>query len=98
METVANDSGALFIKGTGLWLESAIEQLILDHRRIEVGIARVSARQILAHRAVGRQEQHARHVLTVRAELFLQPRSGLVLVLMHHHELGGRARNGGLLE
>jgi flavin reductase (DIM6/NTAB) family NADH-FMN oxidoreductase RutF len=28
METVSYDSGAVFIKGTGLWLESAIEQLI----------------------------------------------------------------------
>ena len=28
LETVSNASGAVFIKGTGLWLESAIEQLI----------------------------------------------------------------------
>lgn len=28
METVSYESGAVFIKGTGLWLESAIEQLI----------------------------------------------------------------------
>ena len=28
LETVSRDSGAVFIKGTGLWLESAIEQLI----------------------------------------------------------------------
>ena len=28
LETVSNDSGAVFIKGTALWLESAIEQLI----------------------------------------------------------------------
>ncbi|MCV7409968.1 oxidoreductase [Mycobacterium florentinum] len=28
METVSYDSGAVFIKGTGLWLESAIEQII----------------------------------------------------------------------
>jgi flavin reductase (DIM6/NTAB) family NADH-FMN oxidoreductase RutF len=28
LETVSNDSGAVFIKGTGLWLESAVEQLI----------------------------------------------------------------------
>src|SRR5215470_12002521 len=28
METVSYESGAVFIKGTGLWLESAIEQII----------------------------------------------------------------------
>ena len=28
LETVSSESGAVFIKGTGLWLESAIEQLI----------------------------------------------------------------------
>ena len=28
METVSNDRGAVFMKGTGLWLESAIEQLV----------------------------------------------------------------------
>ncbi len=28
LETVSNDSGAVFVKGTGLWLESAVEQLI----------------------------------------------------------------------
>jgi len=28
LETVSNASGAVFIQGTGLWLESAIEQLI----------------------------------------------------------------------
>jgi len=28
LETVSNHSGAVFIKGTGLWLESAVEQLI----------------------------------------------------------------------
>ncbi|WAC91244.1 flavin reductase family protein [Mycobacterium sp. Aquia_213] len=28
METVSYESGAVFIKGTGLWLESAIEQVI----------------------------------------------------------------------
>ena len=28
LETVSNDSGAVFIKGTALWLESAIEQVI----------------------------------------------------------------------
>ncbi|MEY8018431.1 MULTISPECIES: flavin reductase family protein [Mycobacterium] len=28
LETVSNDSGAVFIKGTGLWLESAVEQLV----------------------------------------------------------------------
>lgn len=28
LETVSKESGAVFIKGTGLWLESAIEQLV----------------------------------------------------------------------
>src|ERR1700761_9580967 len=28
LETVSKDSGAVFIRGTGLWLESAIEQLV----------------------------------------------------------------------
>ena len=28
LETVSSDSGAVFIKGTALWLESAVEQLI----------------------------------------------------------------------
>ncbi len=28
LETVSTDSGAVFIKGTGLWLESSVEQLI----------------------------------------------------------------------
>ncbi|MFY2859354.1 flavin reductase family protein [Mycobacterium sp. THU-M104] len=28
LETVSNDAGAVFVKGTGLWLESAVEQLI----------------------------------------------------------------------
>ncbi|MDT5366145.1 MAG: hypothetical protein QOC62_576, partial [Mycobacterium sp.] len=28
LETVSNSSGAVFIQGTGVWLESAIEQLI----------------------------------------------------------------------
>ena len=28
LETVSNDSNAVFIKGTGLWLESAVEQLV----------------------------------------------------------------------
>ena len=28
MQTVSNTGGAVFIQGTGVWLESAIEQLI----------------------------------------------------------------------
>lgn len=28
LETVSSESGAVFIKGTGLWLESSVEQLI----------------------------------------------------------------------
>lgn len=33
LETVSNDAGAVFLKGTSVWLESAIEQLVVagDH-------------------------------------------------------------------
>jgi flavin reductase (DIM6/NTAB) family NADH-FMN oxidoreductase RutF len=61
METVSNDSGAVFIKGTGLWLESAIEQLVPagDHTivvlrvnevKVDAGVA-----PIVFHRSVFRR-------------------------------------------
>ena len=44
LETVSNDSGAVFIKGTALWLESAIEQLIPagDHVIVVVRVTEVT--------------------------------------------------------
>ena len=44
LETVSYTSGAVFIKGTGLWLESAIEQLIPagDHTIVVLRVAEVT--------------------------------------------------------
>lgn len=44
LETVSNDTGAVFIKGTGLWLESAIEQLIPagDHTIVVLRVSQVT--------------------------------------------------------
>ena len=44
LETVSNDSGAVFIKGTSLWLESAIEQLIPagDHTIVVLRVSEVT--------------------------------------------------------
>ena len=44
LETVSNDSGAVFIKGTALWLESAIEQLIPagDHTIVVLRVTEVT--------------------------------------------------------
>jgi flavin reductase (DIM6/NTAB) family NADH-FMN oxidoreductase RutF len=44
LETVSNDRGAVFIKGTGLWLESSIEQLIPagDHTIVVLRVAEVT--------------------------------------------------------
>ncbi|GLE53279.1 flavin reductase family protein [Mycobacterium montefiorense] len=44
MDTVSYDSGAVFIKGTGLWLESAIEQLIPagDHTIVVLRVSEVT--------------------------------------------------------
>ncbi len=44
LETVSRDSGAVFIKGTGLWLESAIEQLIPagDHTIVVLRVSEVT--------------------------------------------------------
>ena len=44
LETVSSASGAVFIKGTGLWLESAIEQLIPagDHIIVVLRVSEVT--------------------------------------------------------
>ncbi|WP_421842758.1 flavin reductase family protein [Mycobacterium sp.] len=44
LETVSNGAGAVFIKGTGLWLESAIEQLIPagDHTIVVLRVSHVT--------------------------------------------------------
>ncbi|OBJ83519.1 flavin reductase family protein [Mycobacterium asiaticum] len=44
LETVSCESGAVFIKGTGLWLESAIEQLIPagDHTIVVLRVNQVT--------------------------------------------------------
>ena len=61
LETVSNESGAVFIKGTSLWLESAIEQLVpagdhtivvlrVNHLQVDPEIA-----PIVFHRSVLRR-------------------------------------------
>jgi flavin reductase (DIM6/NTAB) family NADH-FMN oxidoreductase RutF len=52
LETVSSESGAVFIKGTGLWLESAIEQLIPagDHITVDAEVA-----PIVFHRSAFRR-------------------------------------------
>jgi flavin reductase (DIM6/NTAB) family NADH-FMN oxidoreductase RutF len=44
LETVSSHSGAVFIKGTGLWLESAIEQLIPagDHTIVVLRVSEIT--------------------------------------------------------
>ncbi|BBZ46261.1 flavin reductase family protein [Mycobacterium parmense] len=44
METMSKESGAVFIKGTGLWLESAIEQLVPagDHTIVLLRVSEVT--------------------------------------------------------
>ncbi len=44
LETVSTDSGAVFVKGTGLWLESAIEQRIPagDHTIVVLRVTKVT--------------------------------------------------------
>ena len=61
LETVSNSSGAVFIQGTGVWLESAIEQLIPagDHTIVVLRVSdvRVDAdvAPIVFHRSVFRR-------------------------------------------
>ena len=44
LETVSSEAGAVFIKGTGLWLESAIEQLIPagDHTIVVLRVSEIT--------------------------------------------------------
>ncbi|MEZ0354001.1 flavin reductase family protein [Mycobacterium sp. pR1184] len=61
METVSYESGAVFIKGTGLWLESAIEQTIPagDHVIVVLRVNEVAidaeVAPIVFHRSVFRR-------------------------------------------
>ncbi len=61
LETVSRDSGAVFIKGTGLWLESAIERLIPagDHTIVVLRVSEVTTdaevAPIVFHRSVFRR-------------------------------------------
>ncbi len=61
LETVSKDSGAVFIKGTGLWLESAIEQTIPagDHTIVVLRVSEVTIHAevapIVFHRSVFRR-------------------------------------------
>jgi flavin reductase (DIM6/NTAB) family NADH-FMN oxidoreductase RutF len=51
LETVSNSSGAVFIQGTGVWLESAIEQLIPagDHTIVVLRVSDVQVDPDIAH-------------------------------------------------
>jgi flavin reductase (DIM6/NTAB) family NADH-FMN oxidoreductase RutF len=61
LETVSSESGAVFIKGTGLWLESAIEQMIPagDHTIVVLRVSEVTVdaevAPIVFHRSVFRK-------------------------------------------
>jgi flavin reductase (DIM6/NTAB) family NADH-FMN oxidoreductase RutF len=61
MDTVSRISGAVFIKGTGLWLESAIEQLIPagDHTIVVLRVNEITVdaevAPIVFHRSVFRR-------------------------------------------
>ncbi|MEI7715008.1 MAG: flavin reductase family protein [Mycobacterium sp.] len=61
LETVSNDSGAVFLTGTGLWIESAIEQLIPagDHTIVVMRVTEVTINAdvapIVFHRSVFRR-------------------------------------------
>ena len=50
LETVSRESGAVFIRGTGLWLESAIEQLIPagDHTIVVLRVSEVTVDAAIA--------------------------------------------------
>lgn len=61
LETVSNETGAVFIKGTSLWLESAIEQLIPagDHTIVVLRVTQVTVDSevapIVFHRSMFRR-------------------------------------------
>jgi flavin reductase (DIM6/NTAB) family NADH-FMN oxidoreductase RutF len=61
LETVSNESGAVFVKGTSLWLESAIEQTIPagDHTIVVLRVTEVTidaaVAPIVFHRSVFRR-------------------------------------------
>jgi flavin reductase (DIM6/NTAB) family NADH-FMN oxidoreductase RutF len=61
LETVSNTSGAVFIKGTSVWLESAIEQLIPagDHTIVVLRISDIQVDSdvapIVFHRSIFRR-------------------------------------------
>lgn len=61
LETESRESGAVFIRGTGLWLESAIEQLIPagDHTIVVLRVSQVTVdaeiAPIVFHRSVFRR-------------------------------------------
>lgn len=61
LETVSSDTGAVFIKGTSLWLESAIEQVIPagDHAIVVLRVNQVTVdadvAPIVFHRSVFRR-------------------------------------------
>jgi flavin reductase (DIM6/NTAB) family NADH-FMN oxidoreductase RutF len=61
LETVSKNSGAVFIKGTGLWLESTIEQMIPagDHTIVVLRVTEVTidaeVAPIVFHRSVFRR-------------------------------------------
>ncbi|MGH3563620.1 MAG: flavin reductase family protein [Mycobacterium sp.] len=50
LETVSNGAGAVFIKGTGVWLESAVEQLVPagDHTIVVLRISDVTVDPMVA--------------------------------------------------
>lgn len=61
LETVSNDAGAVFIKGTSVWLESAIEQLVPagDHTIVVLRVNQVkvdpNVAPIVFHRSMLRR-------------------------------------------
>ena len=61
LETVSNDSGAVFIKGTSVWLESTIEQLVPagDHTIVVLRVSDVKVNPevapIVFHRSMFRR-------------------------------------------
>jgi flavin reductase (DIM6/NTAB) family NADH-FMN oxidoreductase RutF len=61
LETVSRDSGAVFIEGTSVWLESAIEQQILagDHTIVVLRVSDITVHDdvapIVFHRSTFRR-------------------------------------------